>query len=226
MSAALHPTPPAVRVSPLRAQLQASGWVLVDQGGVEVSNEASGREGLADLSTCDRMGLKGLGAAAWLAAAGVALPPQPNQLLQRNDGVIVARLSQTEFVLADFTGPSAPAFQLLRAALEAGRPQGCFEVPRQDSQAVFGLVGEWVQRALSSVCPADLRAVAFPPGGVLQSQCAGVGAQLWNLSTTGLDRVVLSCDSTLAVHVWSALRASVAAAGGCMGSQAAWFRPR
>jgi sarcosine oxidase subunit gamma len=225
-----HPTPVvaevALRVSPLRAELQAAGWVLRNQGGVEVWDDGSGREGLTDLSTCDRIGLKGRGAAAWLAEAGVDLPTQPNRLLERADGVIVARLSDTEFVLADFTDPTAAGFQALRAALEAGRPDGCYEVPRAESQAVFGLVGDWVHTALSAVCPADLRPTAFPPGGVLQSQCAGVGAQLWNLSKTGLDRVVLSCDASLAVHVWNALRTCVAAAGGTTGSQATWFRPR
>jgi Ser/Thr protein kinase RdoA (MazF antagonist) len=93
-------------------------------------------------------------------------------------------------VLADFAGPTSATVQGLRAALEGARSEGCYDVPRAESQAVFGLAGPWLTAALAALCPADLRAAAFPPAGVLQTQCAGVGAQLWNLSRTGLDRAV------------------------------------
>ena len=226
MSSSIESTASARRVSPLRGVLQAAGWAPGSVAGVELSGGGAGPLGLADLSTCDRIGVKGRGAVAWLGAMGVALPSQPNRLLERPDGLTVARLSDSEFVLADFAGPTSATVQGLRAALEGARPEGCYDVPRAESQAVFGLAGPWLTAALAALCPADLRAAAFPPAGVLQTQCAGVGAQLWNLSRTGLDRAVLSCDASLAAHVWSALLASVVAAGGHTAPQSSWFSAR
>lgn len=216
----------AVRVSPVRSLLKAAGCRVVDLEGVQVSGDGPGRRGLADLSTCDRMGLKGRAAPAWLASAGVAMPPQPNRLVEGGDGLVVARLSDTEFALADFRDATSPRLQALRAELEATRPDGCYGVPRAESQAAFGLEGDWIPAALSALCPADLRVTAFPPGSVLQTLCAGVGAQVWNLSSQGLERAVLTCDASLAAHVWCALHHAVTMAGGSIGSQAGWFVPR
>ncbi|HSW23316.1 MAG TPA: hypothetical protein VLJ62_11160, partial [Burkholderiaceae bacterium] len=103
---------------------------------------------LADLSRCDRLGIKGRGAASWLSARRVALPPRPNRLIERDDGLIVARYSESEFAFADFTGATSGPVDELRQALENERPDGCFSVPRADSQAAFGLSGGGVMRAL------------------------------------------------------------------------------
>jgi len=70
-----------------------------------------------------------------------------------------------------------------------------------------------------------LRVQAFGPGDVLQTLCAGISAQLWNLSNDGATRVVLLCDASLARHQWGALQAAVIAAGGQTGAQVAWFAP-
>lgn len=215
----------AVRVSPLRGLLQREGWRLDCVDGVEVSGTGTTLEALADLSTCDRLGLKGPGAVAWLQACGLALPAQPNRLLARDDGLIVARYGESEFALADFRGAVSPAIDGLRAALAQARPARCYSVPRADGQAAFGLAGEAVLPALAALCPADLRAQAFGPGDVLQTLCAGIGAQLWNLSHGGVTRVALLCDASLARHQWAALQAAVLAAGGRVGAQAAWFAP-
>ena len=104
MSSSNESTAGARRVSPLRGVLQAAGWAPGSVDGVELSGGGAGPVGLVDLSTCDRIGVKGRGAVAWLSAAGVGLPSQPNRLLERPDGLTVARLSDSEFVLADFAG--------------------------------------------------------------------------------------------------------------------------
>lgn len=168
---------------------------------------------LADLSGCDRHGVKGKGAASWLNSIGVELPSRPNRLLEREDGLIVARYGETEFAFADFRDEPSGAVDELRRALERDRPDGCFSVPRRDGQAAFGLTGGAVIGGLSAVCPADLRPGAFGPGDVLQTLCAGVSAQLWNLSRGDATRVVVICDSSVARHQWAALHMAMAAAG-------------
>lgn len=153
------------------------------------------------------------------------LPAAPTLVPTRLDAcsaVDVARLArygESEFALADFRGAVSPA-------LDGLPPPRCYSVPRADGQAAFGLAGEAVLPALAALCPADLRAQAFGSGDVLQTLCAGIGAQLWNLSYDGVTRVALLCDASLVRHQWAALQAAVVATGGRAGAQGAWFAAR
>lgn len=223
MSAANTPTAHALRSSPLRNVLEKAGRQIEVVDGVEISGTGPMPGALADLSTCDRFGLKGRKAADWLADLGIPLPAGPNLLIERNDGLIVARYAESEFVLADFARAVSPAVDRLRQALEEARPNHCFAVPRAESQAAFGLSGNAVLATLSAVCPADLRARAFGPGDVLQTLCAGVSAQLWNLARGDATRVIVLCDASVAHHQWRALHNAIPAADDRVGPQGAWF---
>jgi heterotetrameric sarcosine oxidase gamma subunit len=216
----------ATRRSPLRACIVRAGGQPVEVDGIELSGIGDEVGALADLSTCDRIGLKGRGVAGWLESLGIALPRHPNRLVMRADGLITARLADAEFMLADFCGSRCETLTALRDACIPSAPAGCYDVPRVDSQAALGLVGECVPAVLSAVCPADLRPTAFPPGALLQTVCVGVSAQLWNLSHEGIDRVTLLCDATVAPHVWETVHETVLAEGGRLGPQTAWFTRR
>lgn len=213
----------SVRVSPLRYLLRQAGWRIEVIDGAEVSGVDRGLEALADLSTCDRLGLKGRGVAAWLQARGIELPPKPNRLIERDDGLVVARYGETEFALADFRRAASPLVDGLRRAHEEQRPEASYDVPRAHGQAAFGLCGAPALQALAALCPADLRAQSFRPGDVLQTLCGGVNAQLWNLTRGDAERMVLLCDVSVARHQWAALHEAIVAAGGRAGAQAAWF---
>lgn len=223
MTAASASMDTAVRVSPLRAVLRRIGLAPERVGTIEVCGTGRDPGALADLSTCDRIGFKGRESGRWLESRGIPLPDRPNRVVERADGLAVARLAESEFVLADFADPSAPAIAAIRDAHAQDRAAGCYDVPRSESQAALGLWGGPAWAALSAVCPADLRSGAFPHGAVLQTTCAGVSAQLWNLSRGGIERCVLLCDASLAQHVWDAVHAAVLAEGGRAGPQAAWF---
>lgn len=163
---------------------------------------------LADLSGSDRLGIKGRASEAWLKSIGIDVPLRPNRLIDGDDGLVVARLGDADFAFADFSRPVSPALARLREALEHPLPEGCFSVPRADSQAAFSLTGEGAMEVLSAVCPADLRARCFGRGDVLQTRCAGVSALLWNLSRD-VARIVVLCDSSLARHQWTALQGAI-----------------
>ena len=163
---------------------------------------------LADLSASDRFGIKGRAAESWLKSVGIDVPTRPNRLIHRDDGLVVARLGDADFAFADFGRPVSPELARLREALEHALPEGCFSVPRADSQVAFSLMGEAVTEVLSAVCPADLRARCFGRGDVLQTRCAGVSALLWNLSRDVL-RIVVLCDSSVARHQWTALQGAI-----------------
>lgn len=225
MNAASDIPDEAVRVSPLRAVMRRGGMAPERVGTIEVSGTGREPGALADLSTCDRIGFKGRESGGWLASRGLELPDRPNRVVERADGLAIARLADTEFVLADFADPGAPAIAAIRAAHAREPAAGCYDVPRAESQAALGLWGAAACAALAAVCPADLRAAAFTAGDVLQTTCAGVSAQLWNLSRGGTGRCVLLCDASLAQHVWDAVHAAVLAEGGRTGPQAAWFAP-
>jgi len=213
----------AVRVSPLRYLLRQAGWHIKVVDGAEVSGMDMELEALADLSTCDRLGLKGRGSAAWLQQRGIELPPKPNRLIERVDGFVIARYGDNEFALADFRHAVSPLVDGLRRVHEEQRPEASYDVPRAHGQAAFGLCGAPALQALAALCPADLRAQSFGPGDVLQTLCGGVSAQLWNLTRDDTERLVLLCDVSVARHQWAALHEAIVAAGGRAGAQAAWF---
>lgn len=160
---------------------------------------------LADRSASDRLGIKGRYAESWLKSVGVDVPARPNRLVHRDDGLVIARLGDADFAIADFSRPVSPEVARVREALEHARPAGCFSVPRADSQAAFSLTGEAVIEVLSAVCPADLRARCFSRGDVLQTRCAGVSAMLWNLSPD-VPQIIVLCDSSVARHQWTSLQ--------------------
>lgn len=176
---------------------------------------------VAELSRCDRLGIKGKCAPVWLKMRGLDVPSRPNRLLTQRDGLMVARYGETEFAFADFHNANSSAVDDLRRALEQDRPDGCFSVPLADSQAAFGLSGEAAMRALSAVCPADMRARAFGPGDVIQTLCAAVSARLWNISNGHAARVVVLCDSSVARHQRAALCNAMTATG--ERAVTAWF---
>ena len=216
----------AVRSSPLRELLLREGMQLALVEDVEVWVGEAGVGTLADLSSCDRLGLKGRGTAAWLKAQGVLPPPEPNRLVEREDGLVVARLADAEFALADFSRARSPALQALRQAYAQDAPAGCYDVPRAESQAAFGLAGPPAWAALAALCPADLRPRVFGPGTLLQTLSAGAAAQLWHLAPREGQpgsRLVLLADATLSHHHWEALHTAVTAAAGEVGVQSAWL---
>ena len=108
----------AVRRSNLRRLLRNKGLRIVAVDAVEVSDggpsDGVPREGaptLADLSTCDRIGLKGRESTRWLEAHGIALPERPNRL----------RLpSRVEVTTRQSSGSSVPSSPRARGSSRRG----------------------------------------------------------------------------------------------------------
>jgi sarcosine oxidase, subunit gamma len=216
----------AVRRSALRQTLLQAGFQIECVGDVEIVRggpPVAGGPTVADLSSCDRWGLKGPNSAQWLAAQGVPLPDRPNRLLCREDGLIIGRYGINEFMLATVVHTSCNAIDALRQTLTHARPAGCYPVPRVDGQAALGLQGEgWID-LLAGLCAADLRPRAFGPGDVLQTRCAGVGVQLLHLPSADVPRGLVLLDASYATHLWSELLGAARHAGGGCAPQSAWL---
>lgn len=191
------------------------------------TGSATGDTALHDFTAAPRIGFKGPGLVRWLAARGWPWPAENNQALQREDGVLVARLSATE-MLALASRPTgrdpgpgtdvaagAP-LAVLERAWQAGRPRDCYPLPRAHSHAAFALTGPAAADCLAGLCAVDFQAPAFPPLSVAQTVLAGVnGAGVNGIViradlTQALTGFHILVDRSLAAYLWSHLAAEVA----------------
>ena len=130
---------------------------------------------LADLSLVTRAGAKGADTAAWMNAAGVALPDQSNAAVRHPDGGLVARLAPGEVLFLGQPGGENAWINAAMADLDAGRDL-CFPVPRFDSHCWFAVLGEHAPDMFAKVCGVDLRPKAFADLSIAQTSVARVNA--------------------------------------------------
>jgi sarcosine oxidase subunit gamma len=121
-----------------------------------------------------RLGLKGPGAADWLAARDIALPMAPNSW--RHSGtagdaqaLLVARLGQLEFFIEGAV--AGTAIKDLSKALET-RPPAVYPVLREDWR--FQLSGAGVHDVLAQVCNVQFAALALDSHPVIMTLMIGV----------------------------------------------------
>lgn len=159
---------------------------------------------LIDLSNLPRMGLRGADAAAYLQARGFVLPGAPNQALRQADGGLVARLSQSEYLLlgslydmgARIAGEES-AWQLDDSA--------CYLLPRQDSHAWLQLSGEHCAQVMAKLCGVDLRPQAFAVGAVAQTSAARINVIVINAGSAELPSLQILCDRASVQYFWEAV---------------------
>ncbi|BGE66938.1 TPA: sarcosine oxidase [Pseudomonas aeruginosa] len=148
---------------------------------------------LIDLTELPRVGFRGIDAAAFLNQRGYQLPEAPNRALTQEDGSLVARLSQTEYLLLGSLTDRGERI----AAEESGwqlSEQGNYLLPRQDSHAWLQLSGRHVAEVMAKVCGVDLRPDTFPVGAVAQTSAARLNVIVINAGTGELPRFHILCD--------------------------------
>lgn len=170
-----------VRVSPLHT---AYGAI---QGALDSTDNLLA---LADLSLRPRFGAKGPQAAQWLAAHGVAPPPQPNSWLPLAGG-FVARLGLSEF-LVEGVAASALAADM--------PPAGVYPVPRED--AAIGLAGPKLNELLLQTCNVNFRALDLAMRPMVLTSLAGVTV---TALPEGNDGCRIYCDYTFGDYLWRTL---------------------
>lgn len=174
--------------------------------------------GLADLSTLPRMGFKGLGTPDWAAGQGIELPAQPNQATLQSDGTLVARLSQSELLLAsNLNGLS----ESIANTTQSTPPERVYSLPRSDSHSWLVLCGSRAAEALAKVCGVDLRPHKFANGEVAQTSIAKINGVLVR---NDLDETLSYCifsDSSSVEFLWDSLHDAMAEfKGAAIGIQA------
>jgi len=210
----------ATRTGPLHDTHLASAATFGERAGMRVV-DANKREGdpatlaLADLSRRARTGLKGPGAAQWLAARGIEVAAGPNawRALPGGGGAqgLVARLAATEFLVED---DGLRAFAL-EAALGHGAA-GVYPVLRQDCALV--LTGRRANDVLLQVCSVDFAAPlaqATPEGGPLaMTSMAGVSVLVVPQRARDVPLFRIWCDPTFGAYLHRTLLEIIAEEGG------------
>lgn len=136
-----------------------------------------------DVSRTPRAGVKGPGAADWLAALGLPVPDSPNTWLPV-DGGLVARLGLTEFLVE---GPRS-------AALAAPLAPRVYPVLRQDTALV--LTGARLNDLLLETCSVNFAALDPAARPVVLTSMAGVAVVAIPDAIDGTPRLRLWCDGT------------------------------
>jgi len=160
------------------------------------------RLALADLSPLPRSGYKGPGVMAWLSAQGLTPPDANNRARIGNDGVVVARLADTEaLLLPDLARIRRGAFKVT----EPNPDTGCFPAPRRDSHAWFMLTGRLARCCLAKLCGIDLRLEKFVDLSVAQTSAARLSTVIIRQDLGGTPAFHLLADSASALYFWDVL---------------------
>ena len=155
----------------------------------------------------ERFGCKGPGAEHWLAQAGFAVPQAPNSALITN-GVLVARLATSEFLIEALHG-GADAVAAQRGQLASHtRPREVYPVVRQD--VVIGLGGPDLGRLLRQICSVDFAAALSAPdahsGPVFLTSMIGVGVVAHaHPGEDGQSMLSVWADPSFAHYFWTTL---------------------
>ena len=203
------------RRSPLYRALMAhgarfeplNGHAAARDFGQGAADEAAQAEalGLADLSPLPRVGFKGWAMAPWLAGAGAALGEASNRAYAQADGTRIARLAPGEaLVLADRSG-AGPLIETLAQAWSMAEADGCFRVAREETSCWLLVTGVHAASLLAKVCAVDLRAEAFAPDAIAQTNVARLNAVVIRGDIGTVPAFDLLADSASAVYLWDAL---------------------
>lgn len=216
-----------LRRSFVRRKLEAAGARFAEVAGAAVAASfanatdelATARVmGLADLSPLPRCGFKGAGTADWLAAQGLAVPPEPNRATAQADGSYALRLAANEvFLLGDLGGAGRLGRDLNEAWKAAGEPPSSprgWPLPRQETHCWFLATGRHGAEMFAKICGVDLRPAHFPDGHLAQTSVAKMSAIVARQDLGGTLAYHLVCDSASADYMWTCVTDAMAEFGG------------
>lgn len=136
---------------------------------------------LVDFTDLPRVGFRGADTAIWLASLGLDLPQQPNKAVVQQDGSLVARLSQTEYLWLAGTADHGARVAREEAQWQQSKVAN-YLLPRQDSHAWLQLSGDYTDKVMAKLCGVDLRPATFLAGNIVQTSVARVSCIIINAS--------------------------------------------
>lgn len=163
---------------------------------------------ICDVSNLNRFGVKGPHAADWLTAAGITLPEGTNSWTPQDNGSLVMRLGNSEFLLED--RPENDLAQTLNDT--AADMDGVHKVLRND--AAFIVSGELTPALFSEVCAIDLEGDTLENNRLVMTVIAGVSATLLKQELDGQSVYRIWCDGTFGPYLWKTLLTIIEEQGG------------
>lgn len=174
---------------------------------------------LIDLSWRRRFGCKGPGAEEWLAGLGLTVPAGANRY-QETDGILVARLATSEFLVESIRGGANRVDASRDQLLSSARPAGVYPVARHD--LVIEAVGPALVPLLRQTCSVDFGPMLDAPevmaGPVVYTSMIGVGVLA--LPRSSGPSVTLWSDPSFAHYFWTTLLEVADDMGGGVGVDA------
>ncbi len=171
-----------------------------------------------DRSNVGRTGFKGAGTTNWLATRVHLVPDRPNRAVKLPHGTLIARLGKEEYLVLDgcVTGMSQSAE--LEASWYAQNKQTGgqigYPLPRADSHSWLYLEGNDVPKVMAKICGVDLRPGTCPPGDIVQTFVARIGAVLIREITEKTYGLHMLTDFASADYLWDVLEDATAEFGG------------
>jgi sarcosine oxidase subunit gamma len=160
---------------------------------------------LCDLSPLARLGFKGRGTMAWLAAQGITVPDADNASRRLDDRVRIARLAPGEaLLLGDLAGTSDLCARLA-AAWSPDPDPGTYPVPRADTNCWFAISGARAAEMMAKLCGVDLRPHRFAPGAIAQTSVARLNAIVIRSDRGEVLAYHLLTDSASACYMWASV---------------------
>jgi sarcosine oxidase, subunit gamma len=174
---------------------------------------------LIDLSWRRRFGCKGPAAEAWLAGQGLSVPAGANRY-QETDGLLVARLATSEFLVESVRGAGNRVEASREQLASPARPAGLYPVARHD--LVIEVVGPALVPLLRQTCSVDFGPMLDAPeaaaGPVVYTSMVGVGVLA--LPRSAGPSLTLWSDPSFAHYFWTTLLEVAGDLGGGVGVDA------
>lgn len=153
---------------------------------------------LQDCSWRQRFGCKGPEATTWLESLGFTVPQPANTFAIDGDGIVVARLGTTEF-LVEAMGQPMPA---VVAARERFPVPGVYPVIRQDAAVI--LSGPRANDLLLETCSYPFERETNN-GLVIMTSMIGVGVTVIPRRVRETTEFNIWCDPSFGLYLWSTL---------------------
>lgn len=153
---------------------------------------------LQDYSWQQRLGCKGPDAALWLGSHGLTVPLPANSWSEDTNGILVARLATSEF-LVEALGASQQTVQELQARLPAPR---VYPVIRQDAALALG--GARARDLLLETCSYPFDTSASGSTAVMTSMI-GMGVTVIPRRVGTSTEYRIWCDPSFGLYLWSTL---------------------
>lgn len=156
-----------------------------------------------DHTLFSRVGFRGKGVESFLREQGLNVPTVPNQSVVTAAGVLVLRLSNTEFWVIDTDKSQHEFIEALELASKG--VANVYRLYCQHSHGCFLVRGENTSNMFAKVCGVDLSEKAFECASIAQTSVARVNAIIAKQIISGEEGYLVLSDIAGTQHLWNAI---------------------